>query len=317
MDSPSAGQKAKWMDEAYRVYERHFRLDETSQIPSETHAAARDIPKSSITILNLEIGEDDAILRIRTGQRVRYVFMTADVVDFETHRLSQEIVAAMPEFPDIEWNVAGIRLGDDKQPVVRLYDAPRWGTSFRASDVLVDCLGLPKGARMHGDTYDTTFDGQSVIVKIRPWPWREGNIDRETAAYEQLLGDTKPDEKPFVPRVLGHVTEAGSVIGLILEKVPGEPAGPEDLDKCEWVLRRVHEAGVLHGDVNRNNFLVDRVTDHVRIIDFEMSVPLDPNEAEAELKSLPQTLADESGLGGTIILEGDSTPYTNRNFVPP
>lgn len=46
------------------------------------------------------------------------------------------------------------------------------------------------------------------------------------------------------------------MIGFVLEKLAGRAAGVEDLGACQEVLGRLHGMGVVHGDVNRFNFLV-------------------------------------------------------------
>lgn len=57
------------------------------------------------------------------------------------------------------------------------------------------------------------------------------------------------------------------MIGFVLEKVAGRAAGVGDLKACEEVLGKLHARGVVHGDVNRYNFLVGE--GGVTIIDFE------------------------------------------------
>lgn len=58
------------------------------------------------------------------------------------------------------------------------------------------------------------------------------------------------------------------MIGFVLEKVAGRAAGIGDLVACREVLGRLHGRGVVHGDVNRFNFVVGEGGE-VRIIDFE------------------------------------------------
>jgi RIO-like serine/threonine protein kinase len=79
-----------------------------------------------------------------------------------------------------------------------------------------------------------------------------------------------PNEPPIAPNFLGHLTENGITMGFLLQKVDGEPACVNDLANCEAVLHRLHRLGMIHGDVNRYNFLVDRVSgSSVRLVDFE------------------------------------------------
>ena len=43
----------------------------------------------------------------------------------------------------------------------------------------------------------------------------------------------------------------------------------EDLPECASTLRRLQEIGVVHGDANRCNFLVDRQSKKVKMVDLE------------------------------------------------
>lgn len=61
------------------------------------------------------------------------------------------------------------------------------------------------------------------------------------------------------------------MVGFLLEKISGETSEPSDLVSGQTVLRHLHRCGILHGDINRNNFIVK--SDHKAIlIDFEKAV---------------------------------------------
>lgn len=75
--------------------------------------------------------------------------------------------------------------------------------------------------------------------------------------------------KQIAPQFLGHLTENGRVIGFLLEKVEGTYARLSDLPLCAAALKTLHSMGLVHGDVNKHNFVVDREKGEVRLIDFE------------------------------------------------
>jgi hypothetical protein len=80
----------------------------------------------------------------------------------------------------------------------------------------------------------------------------------------------RPRGEPSVaPAFLGHLIENGRVIGLWLEKVDGGFASIDDLPQYKKALCGLHGMGLVHGDVNRFNFIVDRSSGHVRMIGFE------------------------------------------------
>lgn len=59
-------------------------------------------------------------------------------------------------------------------------------------------------------------------------------------------------------------------MGLLLEKVKrARFACLDDLAKCEEAVRRMHRLGLIHGDINRYNFLVDQESGNVQLVDFE------------------------------------------------
>lgn len=47
-------------------------------------------------------------------------------------------------------------------------------------------------------------------------------------------------------------------MGMLLERLEGVVPSIDDLSACEEALCRFHRTGMIHGDVNRHNFLLDR-----------------------------------------------------------
>jgi tRNA A-37 threonylcarbamoyl transferase component Bud32 len=93
-------------------------------------------------------------------------------------------------------------------------------------------------------------------------------------------------------------------MGILLERLEGDFALVEDLPACANALRRLHKIGLVHGDVNRYNFVVDKQSKSVRMVDFEYVAALEVDEAaaELELESLASELTEETGRGGSVIL---------------
>lgn len=52
-----------------------------------------------------------------------------------------------------------------------------------------------------------------------------------------------------------------------IEKIEGRPASFHDLSICETALEKLHELGLVHGDVNRYNVLITE--EGVKVLDFE------------------------------------------------
>lgn len=71
-------------------------------------------------------------------------------------------------------------------------------------------------------------------------------------------------------------------------------------------LARLHLLGIQHGDVNRNNFLVQRPESKVTIIDFETARKCDEQERlQAENASLEESFKDPSNRGGIVTVSAN------------
>jgi predicted Ser/Thr protein kinase len=143
-----------------------------------------------------------------------------------------------------------------------------------------------------GSADDETHDQKTMIAKMARFPWEIGYIEAETRIYQliQPLGITPP--------FLGHIHEAGRVIGFLLEKIEGRHANLEDLEICKAALQRLHDQRILHGDCNRYNFIIG-ADGKITLIDLEgAKIDADAEMMEREMASLEEKLRDESGLGG-------------------
>ncbi|DAA72710.1 TPA_exp: Uncharacterized protein A8136_5945 [Trichophyton benhamiae CBS 112371] len=164
-----------------------------------------------------------------------------------------------------------------------------------------EVLSLKRTRYYRHNVHEVIFNGAPAIAKIVRWEWELPRMENETAVYSFIYQDqcAHPEDPPIAPQVLAHLTEDGRVMGLLLEKVNGRFPGPDDLARCEEVVRRVHDIGIVHGDINRYNFLIDDETGNIRLVDFEHAKHLTEETARAELDSLPSELAEETGRGTT------------------
>ncbi|KAI5306955.1 hypothetical protein KEM56_006184 [Ascosphaera pollenicola] len=102
----------------------------------------------------------------------------------------------------------------------------------------------------------------------------EGNfqeVSHETLVYRDLARA----RTNIARRFLGHIQEYNRVIGYILENV-GETCHPstrEDFHQCEATLRRFHDLGFHHGNVNKYAFLMRKNADDLKVwlTNFEAS----------------------------------------------
>ncbi|EFE44234.1 hypothetical protein TRV_01010 [Trichophyton verrucosum HKI 0517] len=170
----------------------------------------------------------------------------------------------------------------------------------------VDCLTLTIVIQLSANASEVTVSGNrdssdastslgpqaTAILKIARFEWEIPRIVQETRAYKLL------EESGLAPRFLGHVHEHGRVIGILVEKIEGREASIGDLPVCKDVVQQFHKLGLLHGDVNKYNFIIGSGT--AKLIDFENSrAHLDDCSAmQSELDSLETQLQEKTGRGG-------------------
>lgn len=245
---------------------------------------------------------DDSEYRILVRGLVRYVII--GVGTFERSTLSMPL-SSLPEFPeDNTWNIAyvsrdpsGDGLAVDLQYKTFIGIPDLW------HPVLVDCLELKRIKQLTATTYEAIYshDGSSnttrssvVVAKVARFEWELPRLSQETLMYKRL------ENTGLAPRFIGHVHEHGRVTGFILEKLEGREANIKDLSSCQSALQRLHDIGILHGDVNRYNFIVQ--DDAVRLIDFEKSQLYDGAAyMQAEMDCLCDQLVENTGRGAGFI----------------
>ncbi|KAE8139799.1 hypothetical protein BDV38DRAFT_280715 [Aspergillus pseudotamarii] len=227
------------------------------------------------TVLSMEVdGEDDSEYRILFHGRILYVTIALGTRDNLTGGLKTLLSTRV--FPSVKciWHAS-----------------------------LIDCMDLTKTRTISPNAFEVTCPltklgvQDKVIAKLARFEWEIQGIERETQAYKML-------ERPgLAPRFVGYVHEHGRMIDLVLEKLEGRHGYIEDLSTCQALLQRFHALGLLHGDVNRYNFIVQQGS--AKLIDFEHSRHC-PREVEAmntEISSFHEQLVEEPWRGAGIIFK--------------
>ena len=139
----------------------------------------------------------------------------------------------------------------------------------------VDVLSLDMGKGLRFNVNEVLLEGHPAIAKLAHSENYIRQMENETVAYWHLTENQDPDN-PRRAQIPRPPNQNGRIMGYLLEKLEGARAGPDDLPQCEELLRRVHTIGLVHGDVNRHNFIVDRVGGkRVRLVDFECAYDFD------------------------------------------
>jgi hypothetical protein len=133
-------------------------------------------------------------------------------------------------------------------------------------------------------TCKVNYNSQLAFAKIARFEYEIPWIKQETCIYQII------ENKNIGPRFLGHLSEEGRVMGILLEYIPeARYATLEDLDVCLDVVQRLHKFGVLHNDANAYNFLIRDGC--CRICDFE----------DSEMSVSDERLdKEEAALGGKL-----------------
>jgi hypothetical protein len=172
-------------------------------------------------------------------------------------------------------------------------------------DQKIDVLSLEQTKDYRSYVHEV-FYNISTVSKIAAFDYLIPSMERETWGYSILdrYQRRHPGESPIASRVLGHLTECGRVIGILLERLEGDVASVEGLPACANALRRLYRNGLVQGGVNGYNFVVDGQSRKVGMADFEPVAALDVVEAAAglELESFALELTEETGRGGSVAL---------------
>ncbi|KAL9569013.1 hypothetical protein ACKAV7_006880 [Fusarium commune] len=260
-------------------------------------------------------GRDDCYFRILTGQTVKYVTIQAGALDAESLMdmpLNFENILPPLQLGDNDWNTAYVFRDKDnkldfKTSMKSLPSIQTWHytkINFLELERKQQLTLLAQECSWKKDLRENRSSTQepsrsTMVAKMARFPWEIAYVAAETRVYKIL------ESSSIAPQFLGHINEGSRTIGFLLEKFEGRHAGKEDLEACQSVLSQLHDLGILHGDVNRYNFIIGSDGKAV-LIDFEKAREnASVEEKEAEMRSLPQQLAEESGRGGGFIFDAD------------
>lgn len=275
---------------------------------------ASTMPTLRLLQCEVDDGDEDSHLRLLYRDKlVKYVTIAAGVYTPEEMCFEPRITALLePLLPKGTWNYSYIAK-DPTTGLVHFTEAVQRqlpGVISAWHPTMINYLDLKIGPNLKSGVYDVTcsaFEGP-VIAKFAVWEWEIDYFNHECAIYQNIEGHG------IGPRFLGHITEEGRVIGFLTELVTDQAgharhATSADLDICRQVLARLHNLGILHGDINKHNFLI--TSRGATLIDFsEARHSADESAFEEEMRSVEEKLSDISGLGRPFSrsLDGNGWP---------
>ncbi|KIW75893.1 hypothetical protein Z517_10638 [Fonsecaea pedrosoi CBS 271.37] len=201
------------------------------------------------------------------------------------------IVPQLPPMPPGDWNTGHVVTHlEQGTPYFSRYAKVELPTIVSTwHPVRIDWLDLEGRQQLRSNIYTATLKkdigGETQY------------FEDETKVYQRL------DGRGIAPQFLGHLTEEERVMGLVIEYIKdARHTGPEDVDVCQDTLGNLHRLGMLHGDVNRHNFLVREAGGRgktVTMVDLETaSECTDPDVFEDEIDRLREELHSTDGKGG-------------------
>ncbi|RGP75760.1 alpha-galactosidase a [Fusarium sporotrichioides] len=212
-------------------------------------------------------GSSESLYRFVIGGQIKEITISPGTFDSETLKSP---IQFLPRLPDSErWTFAHIsrdKTSGDLNTFISSRERPPIRNQWHHT--LVDYHDLETGEWLYERTFEVVshsgiLPGGNMVAKIARSESEMPLNKRETRAY-QLLKDSR-----LTLRFLGHIHKNGRIIGFLIEKLEGRCASSDDLAICKAALERVHGLGLLHGNVNRYNFLI---TDQgVKLLNFELS----------------------------------------------
>ena len=166
---------------------------------------------------------------------------------------------------------------------------PRARTLDELTSTQLDALqpGRKLGAGAHSDVYELPGDRALVLLRSH----EKASAEAATHLQGQLdhmagAGAVRFEGTPVAPRIDAKVTnEQGELIGYVAERIPGRELGElavqgeltdaqfaEVVRQLEGQRKALHDAGLVHGDPNLGNVLVNITPDggvQARLLDFE------------------------------------------------
>lgn len=264
------------------------------------------LPQTDKHLLNCEVdesGEDDSYFRLLVdGKQFNYLTIAPGIYKADDMCFAPTLFTILPPFPPGDWIEGHIAL-DKKTGNPAFAKAVRTqlaGVKRVWHPKNVDWLDLKLGEMMKTNVCEARVPGfsESVVAKFARFDWEIGYYDSECAAYQWI------QDQDIGPKFLGNILEEDRVIGFLIEFSPNaRHAGPGDLEACKDVLGRLHGLGIVHGDINRHNFLIKG--GKALLIDFDTArKSADAEALGKEMRALKESLESTSSFGGVEVVMG-------------
>ncbi|KAE8396860.1 hypothetical protein BDV37DRAFT_90820 [Aspergillus pseudonomiae] len=253
-------------------------------------------------LLSLDLEENDFLYRIRRNSRIVYVsVLDGNILPPDCRTDSYRVLSKLRKIPrwEEDWETLTIRRssqGIESSPNEFLPHGLDVEQVNIPGAIFVNLLDLTTVSRISDRISCVKLGTESWILKVARFKHEIPALQQEVSVYASLT----LSGFPHAPKFIGFVYEGteARIVGILMESITGKTPEIQNLRDCTEAVRRLHAEGIVHGDLNKYNFLITK--DGAKVFDFENSIvqeTVDPETAESEMETLAIKLKDESGIG--------------------
>lgn len=253
-------------------------------------------------VLSIDLEENDFLYRIRRDSRVVYVsVLHGDIIPPDCRTDGSRILSQLRNVPrwEEEWMTLTVRKtpkGAESEPDEFLPHGLDLKNLDVSGAIFYNILDLNSIFRISDRISRVKLHDQTWVLKIARFRHEVPALQREVAAYSVL------SSQGFLlaPKFIGFAYEETKhrTVGFLMEDISGRVPDIRDLDQCMETVCKLHKSGIIHGDLNRYNFMMTQ--SGAKIFDFENSTTrgcAGTGAADEEIRTLASKLEDESEIG--------------------
>jgi hypothetical protein len=250
-------------------------------------------------LLSLDLEDSDYLYRIRRDDRIIYVSICPGLIPKTDRTNGTKVLAQLKKVP--MWNDRWRTLTVMKTPhgILSKVDQflPHSLSEYQIPGEHYSLLDLARIERISDRVSLVRQNNRICMLKIARFEHELKALSTEIRAYSIL----QVHQSTLAPKFLGYVyeEEEDRVIGFLIEVLQGYHPDSGDQQLCIDAIQELHEVGIVHGDPNKYNILIEGTT--VKFMDFEDAIFWDDKDfaqsKAVEGKNLIKSLTDTSGLG--------------------
>jgi predicted Ser/Thr protein kinase len=232
--------------------------------------------------------DNESLYRFRKGSYVLYITLAANcrlLPDPSDYGFPPAVRKLLPPTVNTAYNQASI--ASFGKVIFSRHELKGITTLWHSNSI--DITTLPVVREIKANVFKVRYNGEWAIAKFARFEFEIQFIEAETTAYHSIAGND------IAPKFLGHLYENGRGVGMLLEYIDGRRPAKEDFETCTCCLDQLHRLGMVHGDVNRDNFIVR--AGKAKLVDFENCRSGTEEEMRKEVEDLREEFIQDSRRG--------------------